>query len=137
MPRTIKTRLGCWMAPATLTLVLAAMQWPVLGADDRTPVKKAASRSGHRLPPHYTKQRESSGYVPRSDISRLRPSSTMSILSSRASQPMACMTLSRGSPTALISLAIGIVPFSESMHQTTPATSPIDATHDSDDVVVI
>ena len=61
----------------------------------------------------------------------------MSILSSRASQPRACMTLSRGSPIALTSLAIVMVPFSERVHQTTPAISPIDATHEAEDVVVI
>jgi hypothetical protein len=76
-------------------------------------------------------------YVSRSDTTRLRPSSIMSILSSRASQPKACITLSRGSPIALISLAIVMEPFPERVHQTTPAVSPIDATHEAEDVVVI
>jgi hypothetical protein len=88
-------------------------------------------------PPLKAPAAKNADYVPWSDTTRLRPSSTMSILSSRASQPKACITLSRGSSIALISLAIVMAPFSERVHQTTPAVSPIDATHEAEDVVVI
>ena len=53
MMRTIATRLGCWLMPIALVMVFAAVERPVLGAEESPPVKKAAGKKGYRLPPHY------------------------------------------------------------------------------------
>ena len=50
---------------------------------------------------------------------------------------MACITVSRGSPTALTSLAWVIGPSSARTRHTMPATSPIDATRETVAAVAI
>jgi Spy/CpxP family protein refolding chaperone len=53
MMRMIATRFACWMTLVTLAAALAVMEHPAVGAEGKTPVKKAAGRKGHRLPAHY------------------------------------------------------------------------------------
>ena len=48
-----------------------------------------------------------------------------------ASQPMACMTVSRGLPMSFTSLVVLMAPFSASAAQTNPAASPICMTPDN------
>ncbi len=72
-----------------------------------------------------------------SETTRLRPSSLILTLPSRASQPRPCMTESRGSPTALTNFAMVDGPFSVSTCQMTPAISPICATQETGVAVAI
>jgi Fe2+ transport system protein B len=53
MLRTIATRLGCWITLIALVVVFAAVERPVLGAEDNAPVKKVAGKKGRRLPRYY------------------------------------------------------------------------------------
>ena len=84
-----------------------------------------AHRGNTRLQPRTGSIAATGAVAHRSDTERVRPASSIAILPSRASQPIACITVSRGAATCLTNLAKDIGPFFFNACQTRPAVSPI------------